>query len=609
MANPAGLAYQDEYAALLSRLVEKGVKSPDQGDFLGPVEYWQSLWDRVSNTDTWTQMMDNAVLITKNTTEYNGSTGKTYALLTRSGDVAWLAFPGVSTDANMQSGAKGGFITWPGNGNTDAAKDVHQYFYAEWKALEGAVIQWLASNKANYSKLIVTGHSKGGVLSQYFLADYGDDLGDKAIHFTAFGSPNGGSEAFIKVWAGRSALKRAKFYTTYGDYKRPDSGSAYLIWKTVSIDDIISWKEADEMGGLLSAFGSGEKYYPRGLSRIADKYVAEYAANLSWQKIKTSSGSFPDYATKEAYALTIHDDSYYLSGMQDAYDKGQLDPFLPEADILYIRLAKDQDKCVDLKKGNTANGANIQLVRCKNIPAQQWMIAGSGIRLGKSLNKCIDLSAGNTANGTNIQLWDCNGAAAQQWIYDVANKMIRSGINVNKCLDLVNGNTADGTNIQIYDCVYGSTKQNQQWAVDGVISAMPAGTNKRIRLAADTGMCADVKAAATANGTNIQLYHCHTANNSQYFIFNGHQVKMQAAPDKCLDLNQSKTNNGNNVQLWDCNGTDAQNWIYDGFTQAFRSAVNPSKCLDVDHSNFSDGTNIQLWDCNGTAAQQFEIGN
>ncbi|MCB0535734.1 MAG: hypothetical protein KDD14_26250, partial [Saprospiraceae bacterium] len=197
-ADPTGFAYEDEYAALLSRMVEKGVKSPDEGDFLGPVGYWQDLWDRVSSTETWEKMMNQAVLITKSTKEYDGSTGKTYALLTLSEGVAWLAFPGVSTDANLESGSKGGFITWPGHGNTDTGKDVQQYFYAEWKSLEAPVTQWLNNNRSNFDKLIVTGHSKGGVLSQYFLADYADDLSDKDIHFTAFGSPNGGSEAFIQ---------------------------------------------------------------------------------------------------------------------------------------------------------------------------------------------------------------------------------------------------------------------------------------------------------------------------------------------------------------------------------------------------------------------------
>ncbi|MCB0535668.1 MAG: ricin-type beta-trefoil lectin domain protein, partial [Saprospiraceae bacterium] len=271
-----------------------------------------------------------------------------------------------------------------------------------------------------------------------------------------------------------------------------------------------------------------------------------------------------------------------------------------------IQLAKDQTKCIDLTNGNTARGTNIQLVQCKENPAQQWVIRGATVRLAENVNKCIDLTSSNTADGTNIQLWDCNGTDAQNWIYDVANRMIRSKIDFSKCIDLVNGNTTGGTNIQLYDCVYGNTKPNQQWIVDGVPSAMPTATNQQIHVAAVPNKCLDISNYNTANGTNIQLSECKD-HPAQYFTFDGRTIKVQAHPDKCLDLTQSEASKGNNIQLWDCNGTDAQNWIYDGFAKAFRSAIDINKCLDVTESNFSNATNIQLWDCNGTDAQQFEI--
>lgn len=61
------------------------------------------------------------------------------------------------------------------------------------------------------------------------------------------------------------------------------------------------------------------------------------------------------------------------------------------------------------------------------------------------------------------------------------------------------------------------------------------------------------------------------------------------------------------ILLMDCNGAEAQDWIYDGFARAIRSAADPGMCLDVFESNFTNGTKIQLWPCNGTYAQQFEI--
>ena len=195
---------EDVYAALLSRMVEKGTKSEQDAAFLESTQYWPDLWEVYHNSDTWTKMMNNATLFTQSTTEYDRSTGKTYALVTISDRVAWLAFPGVSTDANMDSGIHGAFITWPRSANADPNKDVHAYFYGEWTKLrDNGLAAWFQDHKSAFDKLIVAGHSKGGVLSQYFMADYAPLLPDKIIHFVAFGSPNAGSEAFIQEWANR----------------------------------------------------------------------------------------------------------------------------------------------------------------------------------------------------------------------------------------------------------------------------------------------------------------------------------------------------------------------------------------------------------------------
>ncbi|MCB0524855.1 MAG: hypothetical protein KDC86_10035, partial [Saprospiraceae bacterium] len=127
-----GTYCEDVYAALLSRMVEKGTKSDQNSAFLESTQYWPQLWEIYHNSDTWTKMINNATLFTRTTTEYDGSSGNTYALVTISDRVAWLAFPGVSTDANLESGIRGGFITWPWNGNTNPGKDVHSFFYQEW---------------------------------------------------------------------------------------------------------------------------------------------------------------------------------------------------------------------------------------------------------------------------------------------------------------------------------------------------------------------------------------------------------------------------------------------------------------------------------------------
>ncbi|MCB0531686.1 MAG: ricin-type beta-trefoil lectin domain protein [Lewinellaceae bacterium] len=117
--------------------------------------------------------------------------------------------------------------------------------------------------------------------------------------------------------------------------------------------------------------------------------------------------------------------------------------------ILY---AANTKKCVDVYRGNTDNGANIQLYDCNYGTAQNWFFDGNAIRFNKDRNKCLDLTQSKTNNGANIQLYDCNGTNAQKWTYNGITKSFHSWIDYSKCIDVTQSNTANGTNIQLYDC-------------------------------------------------------------------------------------------------------------------------------------------------------------
>jgi len=272
----------------------------------------------------------------------------------------------------------------------------------------------------------------------------------------------------------------------------------------------------------------------------------------------------------------------------------------------FIQLNKDKSKCFEDYNTETSNGNNIQLGTCVDQDKQRWYFYDNrSIILAKDAGKCLDLDNSNTNNGTNIQLWDCNNSDAQRWVYDGITKNIRSGINFTKCIDLVNGKAVDGNNLQLWDC---NDIGAQRWYVDRATTTTTSDTSNRIFYAKDVGKCIDVQSANTANGTNVQIYHCHKAE-SQYWYFDGNTIRFNKDRNKCLDLSNSNINNGTNIQLWDCDDTDAQHWVYDGMTRSFRSFVHGGKCLDVVNSGTADHTNIQLYDCNGSDAQQFEIGN
>ncbi len=68
---------------------------------------------------------------------------------------------------------------------------------------------------------------------------------------------------------------------------------------------------------------------------------------------------------------------------------------------------------------------------------------------------------------------------------------------------------------------------------------------------------------------------------------------------KCIDVNAAATADGTPIQLYTCNGTAAQKWTVssDGSIKAL------GKCLDVTASGTADGVKVQLYTCNGTGAR------
>ncbi|MFG2081754.1 RICIN domain-containing protein [Micromonospora tulbaghiae] len=116
------------------------------------------------------------------------------------------------------------------------------------------------------------------------------------------------------------------------------------------------------------------------------------------------------------------------------------------------------------------------------------------------------------------------------------------------------------------------------------------------------GKCLDVRNAATADGTQIQLYTCNGTTAQSWTVTPNGTVK---ALGKCLDVSGGAGADGTKIQLYTCNGTGAQNWS----AQADGTLRNPSsgKCLDVSGNNSADGTAVHLWTCTGAANQRWTL--
>jgi endo-1,4-beta-xylanase len=125
----------------------------------------------------------------------------------------------------------------------------------------------------------------------------------------------------------------------------------------------------------------------------------------------------------------------------------------------------------------------------------------------------------------------------------------------------------------------------------------PNPTGNRLRSEA-SGRCLDIPNSATANGTQVQIYDCHT-NANQQFTVNGSALQVLG---KCLEAPSNATA-GTRVQIWDCNGGANQRWTLN--SNGTVSNGQTGLCLDVNGAGTANGTAVIVWSCHGNANQRW----
>jgi hypothetical protein len=117
------------------------------------------------------------------------------------------------------------------------------------------------------------------------------------------------------------------------------------------------------------------------------------------------------------------------------------------------------------------------------------------------------------------------------------------------------------------------------------------------------GLCADDRAASTANFNPIQVYTCNGTAAQQWTVVQAGSTLHVLG--KCMDVNGGGTADGTTVDLYDCNNTAAQVFI----PQSNGSLYNPQsgKCLDDTNWSTTPGTQLQIWDCTGNANQHWSL--
>ncbi|CAL9334315.1 endo-1,4-beta-xylanase [Streptomyces sp. enrichment culture] len=114
-----------------------------------------------------------------------------------------------------------------------------------------------------------------------------------------------------------------------------------------------------------------------------------------------------------------------------------------------------------------------------------------------------------------------------------------------------------------------------------------------------SGRCLDVPNASTSDGTQLQLWDCHSGTNQQWAVTDAGELRVYG--NKCLDA--AGTGNGARVQIYSCWGGDNQKWrlASDGSIVGVQSGL----CLDAVGAGTANGTQIQLYSCSGSSNQRW----
>ncbi|NUP46935.1 MAG: glycoside hydrolase family 3 [Catenulispora sp.] len=252
------------------------------------------------------------------------------------------------------------------------------------------------------------------------------------------------------------------------------------------------------------------------------------------------------------------------------------------------------------QEGVAGAGASVTVTAADTTAGQSPSYTATGLPSGTAINPGTGAITGTpTTAGTStvtVKAADATGAFATTsftWTVTPAGSGIPTTSLVGYqglCLDVFAARSADGTPAQVYTC---NGTDAQRW------TAEPDGSVRTM------GKCLDAAAGGTANGTNVDLSTC-TGTGAQQWAPQTNGTLLNTASGRCLtDPNSGPA--GTHVQLSDCTGAANQVWT----PAASRTGPVPGYqglCMDVRYANSADRTPVQVYTCNGTNAQQWTVG-
>jgi hypothetical protein len=132
---------------------------------------------------------------------------------------------------------------------------------------------------------------------------------------------------------------------------------------------------------------------------------------------------------------------------------------------------------------------------------------------------CMEVQGGSTANSAQVQIWRCPSFDGKitplhhRWIFRNTTDGYYRLVNgkSGKCANIKGSTDANSTKIIQYTCGTSNLTLNDQWYPLYIRNVNADLYQLRSRL--NYGKCLNVQGNGTANGTDLILYTCSTANN------------------------------------------------------------------------------------------------
>ena len=122
--------------------------------------------------------------------------------------------------------------------------------------------------------------------------------------------------------------------------------------------------------------------------------------------------------------------------------------------------------------------------------------------VGAASGRCVDVPGFSTTAGTQLDMWDCNAGGNQTWDYTSTHELSVYG---DMCMQADASSTPSSGSAVVLESCTGAT--NQQWTVNS------GGT---ITSTADSSLCLDAVAEATADGTLLDVATCSGSTSQNW---------------------------------------------------------------------------------------------